>query len=561
MSLAFLLDWGFRRKKDGWMTSRHTGIVVQSRKANIGSLIGVIQRDLLPYIDREVHLYGRSKAYERKDSSKFRIFLWTSPLATRRTRKVPPSIWGVEVDHKGQALYPARSGVHFMDGEYCVASLHNRSDLHIHHNICYRGSDNERALLSLVLQEVVKYFQTDEWSKSDKAIFTKALTTSKRSALVTATQHNKLAAELRKLNALKESWSNLASSDVKKMLEAEIRKICSIKGVTGVRLESSRIHIDTSMLYCPHSRTGNVHAIGRFRITIDLTEVSANAVTWTNKSGGRYCPEGTPFPHSSGSGYACLGNARRTLISLLGKFEIAAATVYAIRFIQSANVSDPYGRRLGLWPVYRTREQIQKRKTPLPLVGSVKKKVECNIISEAGDHLLEITYLRRAENFRRQIKKHQTSILKLQKQITRGLRRDSQTTEEKAAVELERIKGLKEVKQVHCYSAGISVITDTLFCTSRTGSVHKIGKFCIWISFDGEVVWMNKSDDYEMDKPAPFIEEDGRVYITNVVVMFTALIGNNEIFSAVAQAIRFIQSDIGDGSEVARWPVIRNKGG
>jgi len=83
----------------------------------------------------------------------FHIFIWSSPRGSKSTT-VPESIWGTEVDCTDEGFTSTGEGVSINDESYCVAELigHN---LFVHHDLVHHGTDNEVAIFSRLMSEVI----------------------------------------------------------------------------------------------------------------------------------------------------------------------------------------------------------------------------------------------------------------------------------------------------------------------------------------------------------------------------------------------------------------------
>lgn len=544
------------------MKSKNTRVIVETRNLNVAKFIKVITKELAPYLNRDIRLYT-GRTWRVPNPKEFRICLWSSRSLLNRT--APTSIWGIKVDHTREAWRSTKDGVHFKDGRYCVASLYDDCDLHIHHGIYFRGGTrNEQQLLTAIFRAVVEYFQSDEWINRERKAFIKALSFSGKrpAASRIKTLQTKYDNKLQELDKLREELEDIAAvGNAEEKIKAELKRISNTLGVTRVTVEDSKVNVYTNMLYCPHSVSGNIHAMGRFRITISFTSAKnpSDSVRWRNISKDKkYRPQGYRFPHDLGNGRACLGNAYNVVLKLIKRLEIAAVAIYAIKFIQSANVKDPIGCRLKCWPIYLTNTQVEKRKTPIKLAQPAKKKAVVCAPKAELKRLLKTTCKLRASKVEDDIHECQKELEQLRGQLTKALRNKNRLTKQRAVEEYDKLKGLKNVKQVWCSYQAITIETSNLKCTSRTGSVRNIGRFDIRISFDKGplIVWQNLSRT-RAGKPAPFVEKNGEVHIKKAAAMFMSLISSNEIALVAAQAIRFVQTDIGDGKEVAKWPLYK----
>lgn len=114
----------------------------------------------------------------------------------------------------------------------------------------------------------------------------------------------------------------------------------------------TRVNIETEMLYCEDPRTGILHEIGEFVISISPMGDSDNIVKWTNLTHSISAYEsGMQAPHVFARGNACFGNIGENLINLVAELELEFAFQIAIQFIESVNTDDSAGRHIDKWPV------------------------------------------------------------------------------------------------------------------------------------------------------------------------------------------------------------------
>lgn len=124
----------------------------------------------------------------------------------------------------------------------------------------------------------------------------------------------------------------------------------SMDKVLRVRVTGLGISIYTTTLYCDVPEYGERYEIGRFRIELRFD----GKVRWYNltrqfeETGYRHAP------HVGRNGKACLGNTEYIFPELIGSGEFAAAGLLAIQFVESVNLSDPWGRSVVYWPRAKT---------------------------------------------------------------------------------------------------------------------------------------------------------------------------------------------------------------
>lgn len=97
-------------------------------------------------------------------------------------------------------------------------------------------------------------------------------------------------------------------------------------------------------------RSKLLHQLGAFEIHLPL---AGTAIKILNKDGPVHLGEShyMTAPHVNASGYPCLGNYQDVFAELLQERQFAAAVQMAIAFLESVNVSDPWGRNINRFPI------------------------------------------------------------------------------------------------------------------------------------------------------------------------------------------------------------------
>jgi hypothetical protein len=131
---------------------------------------------------------------------------------------------------------------------------------------------------------------------------------------------------------------------------AEFDRMLAHPRIKDVQIDGNRLVVMTHTLCCRNPETQVLHEIGEFRIEIPLTGAAAQ-VKWNNLSrtvaGGSGSHDAPHIPKGSSP---CYGNTGETFRSLLADFQYAEAAYLAIEFVESVNITDPWGRRLVNWP-------------------------------------------------------------------------------------------------------------------------------------------------------------------------------------------------------------------
>lgn len=110
------------------------------------------------------------------------------------------------------------------------------------------------------------------------------------------------------------------------------------------RMSDRVILIQTNVLTCVDERSGVTHELGKFDIEIDLQRANLRFKNLTRQMDEHHAP------HVEG-GYACLGNMNEMLPELFAAHEYAVIAQMAVRYLQSANPDDTWGRGVSRWPI------------------------------------------------------------------------------------------------------------------------------------------------------------------------------------------------------------------
>ncbi len=314
------------------------------------------------------------------NDTNFNIFVWSSPSGARNITP-PEFIWSIRVSCRDQAFPTSETGITLYDEEtgYAVAELVGDNNLYIHHDIVNHGSSIEFELFKLILDKVLvilacpkehpttrqtailkhmrkhardSYIETCHRFKRDTQETKKEMREARKEiAELKKTLISKIRSLDEKERDIQEKRNEPALS--KKSYGEEFDALRKIPKILDVFIIRDVIHIFTDTLYCQHSNTRRYHRIGKFRIEIHIGG-DEDGVEWYNLTNPLYDDNGKIYahaPHIDGEGNGYLGNAYEPIIALLANYEFSALALYAIQFVESADIDDSLGRRLSSWPV------------------------------------------------------------------------------------------------------------------------------------------------------------------------------------------------------------------
>lgn len=131
----------------------------------------------------------------------------------------------------------------------------------------------------------------------------------------------------------------------------EIIKLVQVKNIVT---ENSRIKIILERLFLENPETKKLHDLGDIIIIIKPDEVDVNsAIKFRNTS---INIRGHAAPHIYPEGYACFGNAEVAVHEALGRQDYTNLILIIISFLESLNMSDPYGKDIIYWPLVKEKK-------------------------------------------------------------------------------------------------------------------------------------------------------------------------------------------------------------
>ena len=136
----------------------------------------------------------------------------------------------------------------------------------------------------------------------------------------------------------------------------EFDKIASHKKIKGIKISGSKIIIFTKMILCTDPRDKVVHALGEFKISIDMNSSKIIITNLTQTINGYQ--SGMQAPHVFADGRPCLGTAQELINDCVARYEVASVVGVAINFLESVNIEDRAGAYINRWPV-ATKEMIE----------------------------------------------------------------------------------------------------------------------------------------------------------------------------------------------------------
>jgi hypothetical protein len=337
----------------------------------------IVSDILVPIVDSDVHISVPHCNTEPPtgSASRFMIHIWSAhEYSTIDRVTVPEKIWGERVPVRDGAYQVNEEPwiVRIMDGDYNVGSLVGPYDLYIHSDMVHHGNEDELSVFRLLMVKVVEVLSykdtmdrlrvawADYAANADCNSYMRmckgyTIRLISRYKEQTRDRMNRVA-ELQG-RIVEESRAYHEADQVLKALQErsegsylrEYENLINMKGVRAIHVPGNNIQVDTDMIYCTDPRSGNVHEIGEFTITLSPSGPSAEFRNKTRVVDGY--EKSMHAPHVFSSGIPCLGSISSTLPDLIGRMEIGAAITVAMEFLQSVNVEDGAGKHIDNWPI------------------------------------------------------------------------------------------------------------------------------------------------------------------------------------------------------------------
>lgn len=336
----------------------------------------------------------------------YHVIIWSSPKEGK-TLKPPVKIFGVPTKCRDQAHQPSNQGYIVFDTEtnYSPAEIVGQN-IYIHHDICHDGADEELRLYRLIMKEAARILNlAPKERKQAEADRKTELSQVKRNSYIKicAGRFEKELTEVSiQVHRLRKETAQLEQQLLQKIrdgrffearlgrMQLDKQEAMTVYGQEYDRLlehpqiietdfDSESLIVFTNTILCLDSRTNYVHEIGDFKINLYFTpKEGSHCIRWTNLTRTQVWDRGEDkwfeghAPHIFSSGYACMGNYQKEFPRLIANLEMATAAIMAIRFPESANVNDAYGKKIKYWPLAKKRDIERYRRDGINQFKGVK---------------------------------------------------------------------------------------------------------------------------------------------------------------------------------------------
>jgi len=321
----------------------------------------------------------------------FQIYIWSAPEGSGTRRggdRIPERVWGIETLCRDASFIPMEgrnpAGVVIYDGDYAVAELLPNA-LYVHHDLVHYDKEEELELFVELLKHCralltgpeafKKYIKEQEERRleAERNAFPLLI---ERSVAKRATRQKNAIEAAQRIAATKkaeyfeaermlfaERQTLLDPEVMKARFLAEYEKLSSgqvelIEGVTFNPRDDSSITLHTGEILVDHPHKGTTHLIGKCDATFNLETGSVRIINRDRpyKSAGGSTVH-TPHVFDERGTNVCLGNIGQELVAYIAHYELEAAAVLTVAFLQSCSGSSGYTERLSHFPVVDKKQR------------------------------------------------------------------------------------------------------------------------------------------------------------------------------------------------------------
>ena len=353
----------------------------------------IIATMLYPLLKRPIVFsvpHAHTKEY--RPDGPFNIYIWSTPTggSGRRDRQPPECVWGIGIPCRDNAYVPETkrgpiqfggteyAGVVIYDGTYAVAELFPNA-LYVHHDLVNNYEPEELELFAELLHRCRRILKGPKAFEKYRQEAERVRLEAERNAFPLLVERSVEKRAHRQKNAV-ETAERFAAEKKREYFEAERTlfaerqtlldpkiakahflaeyeklqsgKVEMIEGMTFNPSDTeSTITLHTGEITIDHPRDGTTRLIGRCDAMYNLETGNVRIVNRdrTFKSDGNIFH--TPHVFEEGGRNVCLGNIRSELVAYIAHYELEAAAVLTVAFLQSVRDDKSYLTYLELFPV------------------------------------------------------------------------------------------------------------------------------------------------------------------------------------------------------------------
>ncbi len=523
--------------------------------------------DKLAYMD-EIEIHDGMHDTERQKhippqnrDNRFVINIFATPSKVASVRLTPKKIWGhpMAICESGERMYePSGDGLVIVDPKTgdVMAELVGNSLYFLFRANSDRYSDRKsrNAIYRGILLEAVKFLriglptleqcQRGEFPPIDRDLLGR-IKMSMHAHRAELEQHMAQRGELDRQFA--DITNNTSESD------RAIKLLANIPEIKKVEVQGDKLILFTHVMYALSGDGKQLYELGEFKVTLsfgDKADASfSNLTRRPFHRDERYAAE-YGHPHVDRSkGHWCQGEGA-WIIKLLQNFEFEAATLFALKAIDSVNEDDAYQRILQIFPRAVARMEYPKERAPLSPETLRAFQVLYSQNRQTREHGLKA----RVVELLNQIDANRRSVFYAALANTLGVLKPQEVAS-KVHNELEKLWKLKEVREINLLGSTLHVVFSQLEVTDiSTDQVYSVGPLHLQFNTRDDAVRVINPFPIYHDRfgavhvPQLGATEKDAVGIGQLSLVVPELLGSLEIESAVIVTLNFLKEF--DGKKV-----------
>jgi hypothetical protein len=359
--------------------------------------IEMVKSILGEYVKRDINLYvPNARAQAPNDANdEFNVYIWSAPESGGPDSRflVPRTLWGLTPPHGAPGHFIAwDKGAKIVTDEGDEVGYFNHNNLYVCLDIVEQDSPSALEFCRTYLTKSVSIMKNgyrppnwyDHVDKYVKVCLQRDEQAKKQAAdNLKKEQDRARQARQQYIDAVRQaercerlmSGEEHSLDERKAKLTKEFVNLREIAFIESVNFKGNSLVIETDPLYVEDPRTKKLHALNRFRITIDPDE---GRVRMATKGTPVVAHRGGPCqaPHVfTADGDQCWGNVGQTVQDLIARYEYPALVSLVINFLQSVNVDDGAGAYVNKWPV-ADKEQVRVEREKLLAEKTVRLAAE-----------------------------------------------------------------------------------------------------------------------------------------------------------------------------------------
>lgn len=374
--------------------------VVEEVAAPSTTSVGIDMSSFEEHLGKKILIHNVEGTYVKpiKDDN-YHIWIYATPDSKnpKPEANAPRILFNLRWSREFHSFAPSGKGTIITDdAANPMAELVNDNNLYVLHPLRYIENVRRpdfRVLQALIIKtimgddkyiELIRNFTFDQaktpFTEFCKKMEFRRLDELKSSVATLKTKVAEIGGQYVKLsNDLKGSERELImyTNDAEKQVGSYLREFERIKNnpkVTNLEISDHEIIVTTVPLTCEDPRNGAIHSMGQYRIKINMGGPNAPQSFGLNLENLTRKIDNKSHPHTHEDGKPCMGNFNEVLPSLVMANEYSALVIMSIKFIESVETNDQWGKTIVKWPI-----------DPSSPVDPTKKKESRGVPAENAD--------------------------------------------------------------------------------------------------------------------------------------------------------------------------------